>query len=854
MSNSSEATRCPNCGGAISAEAALGLCPHCLLKEASFATETGDGSRMRSAPPSLAALAAAFPQFEIIELIGQGGMGSVFKARQPKLDRFIALKILSEALAVDPSFAGRFTREGRLLARLSHPNIVSVHDFGQAGEFFYLVMEYVDGVNLRQAMQAGRFTPAQALAVVPQVCEALQYAHQEGVLHRDIKPENILLDARGRVKIADFGIAKLMGESRAEEARTGTGSRLGTPHYMAPEQIERPGEVDHRADIYSLGVVFYEMLTGELPLGRFAPPSEKSNSDPKLDDVVFRTLAKEPSRRPQSAGDVKTQVESASNGTGVSTPQPQGLPLTPVSCYLSTPEHLAKWYGGIYIYTASGFLSLNSQMLSFSHRNEVIRIPLSSITELSLGQYPWAAKPTGLDFISVTFEANGVSRQLLFTPHGGAMRSTFHTNNVVALWMSHLQDGIAACTGRLPPSRPARELLPKGSLFARAISFGFIPVLVGLMVFSLPVWHLLTEPKPVFTSRLFGAIATSAAFIYLGIVGSWYFLRKRQHRRGPDVVAATWPGLSVFKYLIILLLAAFFAFFYINRVFSRTGPLPPPPTQVASALKTPPAIKASVMDQLSSKVIELVGITNTARSLRIDTHSLLEPGERIDAFLRHPDGRVEPAIISTIIRRGSSSTARITVFNWNLPESISTEQATEMGARMQHALTERPITLLGAVPMEVFAVTNVSGGIFRGFLTFGRLTPAQNSEKPTATVRFDSVAEIPRSLIFHYDLSVPAGFLVLAGGISNDGSVGETTTCSGRSQIELGNNCIWSFPKGFGAQEIHSAALALTKSGGRGPIKVLQGTPSTAFSVTNEAREVYTGYFELLGSTNTSQL
>jgi len=126
---------------------------------------------------------------------------------------------------------------------LGHPNIVAVHDFGQAGAFFYLLMEFVDGVNLRQAMRAGRFTPAQALALVPKICDALQYAHEEGVLHRDIKPENLLLDTRGRVKIADFGIAKLLGDTK-DITLTAKGSRIGTPHYMAPEQFERPQDVD----------------------------------------------------------------------------------------------------------------------------------------------------------------------------------------------------------------------------------------------------------------------------------------------------------------------------------------------------------------------------------------------------------------------------------------------------------------------------------------------------------------------------------------------------------------------------------------------------------------------------------
>jgi predicted Ser/Thr protein kinase len=229
--------------------------------------------------------------------------------RQPHLDRVVALKILQPELAGDPAFAERFSREGRALAKLSHPNVVAVYDFGKAGEFYWLLMEYVDGVNLRQAMQAGSMTPREALQVVPMICAALEYAHSQGVLHRDIKPENILIDTQGRVKIADFGIAKMRGEGR-HVTLTLSGSALGTPAYMAPEQIERPQDVDHRADIYSLGVVFYEMLTGELPLGRFLAPSEKAGTDPRLDSVVFRTLEKERDRRYQTAGEMKTHVET----------------------------------------------------------------------------------------------------------------------------------------------------------------------------------------------------------------------------------------------------------------------------------------------------------------------------------------------------------------------------------------------------------------------------------------------------------------------------------------------------------------------------------------------------------------
>ncbi len=274
--------------------------------------------------PSIEQLAPIFPQLEIMELIGRGGMGFVFKARQLHLDREVALKLLPEKLGADPHFAERFTREARVLARLSHPNIVMVHDFGHAGGFYYLVMEHVEGMNLRQAMRMGKFSPSEALAIVPKICGALQYAHEQGVLHRDIKPENILLDARGGLKIADFGIAKMLGEETAAITLTGTGSALGTPHYMAPEQFENPSQVDHRADIYSLGVVFYEMLTGELPLGRFEAPSKRTDLDERIDAVVLRALARERELRQKDARELQSQVE-----TLATTAAPRnGLPAT----------------------------------------------------------------------------------------------------------------------------------------------------------------------------------------------------------------------------------------------------------------------------------------------------------------------------------------------------------------------------------------------------------------------------------------------------------------------------------------------------------------------------------------------
>jgi predicted Ser/Thr protein kinase len=348
--------RCPQCGVEVLPDAPEGLCPGCLLKAGLRAGDpssggpptTGGDRRAESfVLPTPAELAPYFPDLEILELLGRGGMGVVYKARQKRLDRLVALKILSPKIAAEPAFAERFAREARAMAMLSHPHIVAVYDFGQTpalpslgratggegmgsvaaasedqGRPYYFLMEFVDGVNLGRLLETGRLAPEQALAIVPQVCDALQYAHDHGVVHRDIKPGNLLLDRQGRVKIADFGLAKLIGPAAPDLTLTGAGQVMGTPQYMAPEQIEQPQRVDHRADIYSLGVVFYQMLTGELPIGRFAPPSRKVEVDVRLDQVVLRALEKEPELRYQQAGQIKTDVQTISSTPGAAAPAP----------------------------------------------------------------------------------------------------------------------------------------------------------------------------------------------------------------------------------------------------------------------------------------------------------------------------------------------------------------------------------------------------------------------------------------------------------------------------------------------------------------------------------------------------
>jgi len=429
----SQENRCPRCSKPLPVGSPRGLCPACLLQcgletnTVGFTGEHQAEATRRWQPPTVEQLAPLFGELDILELIGRGGMGAVYKAREKQLDRLVALKILPPEIGADPSFAQRFAREAQAMARLSHPNIVTIYSFGSrplslegegkgegavnpspskgegqgegaektspspgpsgrplpwrershqkplslegqgkgegaanpspskgegqgeggTGDLYYFIMEYVDGLSLRQVLNSGGVSAAEALAIVPQICDALQYAHDRGIVHRDIKPENLLLNRAGQVKIADFGLARLVGltpsplkgEGRGEGEESlplqgggqGEGESLplqgggqgegegevtqgrhvlGTPQYMAPEQIARPREVDHRADIYSLGVVFYQMLTGELPKGKFEPPSRKVLIDVRLDEVVLRALEREPARRYQQVSEVRTQVET----------------------------------------------------------------------------------------------------------------------------------------------------------------------------------------------------------------------------------------------------------------------------------------------------------------------------------------------------------------------------------------------------------------------------------------------------------------------------------------------------------------------------------------------------------------
>jgi predicted Ser/Thr protein kinase len=254
-------------------------------------------------------------------LLGEGGMARVYRAHQSHLERDVAIKVLPPYYAADPEFVERFKDEARAMAKLKHPNIVTVHDAGAESGRLYIIMEYVNGGNLRQRIAAGLTLPETA-RIVRQVASALAYAHANGVIHRDVKPMNVLMDTNGRAVLSDFGIAKLMARTAS---LTKVGAGVGTPEYMSPEQCSG-APADARSDIYALGVMLYEMLTGRTPfvadnytalahahIYEPVPPPSQLNPriSPAVQAVVLMALEKEPSHRFQKATDMAVALEQA---------------------------------------------------------------------------------------------------------------------------------------------------------------------------------------------------------------------------------------------------------------------------------------------------------------------------------------------------------------------------------------------------------------------------------------------------------------------------------------------------------------------------------------------------------------
>ena len=512
---------CPNCGKPLPLGAPKSLCPACLML-AAFPTGTDPGGKTpRFTPPTVAELAPKFPQLEILDFIGQGGMGAVYKARQKELDRIVALKILPPDIGQDAAFAERFTREAKALAKLNHPGIVTIHEFGRADDLYFFLMEFVDGVNLRQLLAGSRVSAREALAIVPQICDALQFAHDQGIVHRDIKPENILLDRRGRVKVADFGLAKII-ENRDDVTKfsasenipgnlTDAGKTMGTPNYMSPEQKENPGEVDNRADIYALGVVFYQMLTGELPGKKIAPPSTKVQIDVRLDEIVLRALEKNPEHRYQQVSEVKTCVETIAVTPDSSRPSLAMLKSERARLAVQeAPRANVK-------YPAMGEVALYADRLVISSGYDQRSIPLTDIRGLGEAVMPFWFSPGAHRYASVAFDEAGQRRHLVFLAGSSVFRSPGDTRLHAAEWLMAIQQVVKSASGREVPITQVPTVVPVKTwwtLLWLAVSLvAFLPLLAKFLLMPQrgPAWASLLDA--VFLSGAFLLVPALALFV-----------------------------------------------------------------------------------------------------------------------------------------------------------------------------------------------------------------------------------------------------------------------------------------------------------------------------------------------------
>jgi len=286
-------TACTSCGAVLAESQARrfgALCPDCMLRFASQDT------------------VPEFPGVEIVSVIGKGGMGIVYEAVQSRLGRRVALKILSPHLAFNAAFMRRFHAEAHLLARLHHPNIVTVHDMGVHGGLPYILLERVEGTSLRVLLRQGPLPVSRALEIAAMVCDALECAHGAGIVHRDVKPENILIDERGQAKLVDFGLA--ISANQEERKGTKVRTKVGTPLYMAPEQIRQPEDVDGRADLFSTGVVLLELLTGKPPKRTARGVSIPRGVAARPAALLKKLLAVDPKKRVASAKEARALLNS----------------------------------------------------------------------------------------------------------------------------------------------------------------------------------------------------------------------------------------------------------------------------------------------------------------------------------------------------------------------------------------------------------------------------------------------------------------------------------------------------------------------------------------------------------------
>src|SRR6185436_18133925 len=285
--------------------------------------------------------------YRIVEQLGQGGMATVFKAYHASLDRYVAIKVLHPAFKEDPTFLARFQREARVVAKLEHPNIVPVYDYADHNGAPYLVMKFIEGETLKAELTRGAVNLSNGLHIIEAVGAGLAYAHRQGILHRDIKPSNVMMANDGSIYLADFGLARI---ALAGESTLSTDSMLGTPHYMSPEQAKGVKDLDAGTDIYSLGVVIYELVVGRVPYSAdtpFAiihdhiftplpmPHTVNPNVPESIERVLLKALAKDRADRYQDVNSLVAAFRDtvtpflASHPANVATALPRALPIAP---------------------------------------------------------------------------------------------------------------------------------------------------------------------------------------------------------------------------------------------------------------------------------------------------------------------------------------------------------------------------------------------------------------------------------------------------------------------------------------------------------------------------------------------
>jgi serine/threonine protein kinase len=860
--NPSDAPKCPQCGTPLPASALAGLCPACLLKQGAAGETATGGPTPPFQPPPIAELTPLFPQLEILELIGKGGMGAVYKARQKELDRIVALKILPPGIGDDPAFAGRFAREARALAKLNHPGIVTLYEFGTASApqpigaakrsedgstlnsqpLYYFLMEFVDGVNLRQLLHAGRIAPREALAIVPQICDALQFAHDQGIVHRDIKPENILLDRRGRVKVADFGLAKIVecgrpGRSSVEStndvensevsstgdvAAPGTGALrkltdagkvMGTPNYMAPEQREHPNAVDHRADIYALGVVFYLMLTGELPGKHLEPPSSKVQIDVRLDEVVLRALEKKPELRYQQVSQVKKQVETiaaTSDGSGHEsapirpTPAVAQFSLTPLSQFVGV-----GW--AIFFCVTMAFITAGCSTSKVFHY-------------FSAG------------FLIFAFVA---SVDLFFRFRRAAKVKTPESRNAVKSLL--LINGLAFALGVFLAGLLIRELT------------SVQPNYIGQACFPqgdyIEITSVDRSPNRMVVKGHYNLVSHDRAMLALSITTTnraWMRVPiGREQRmeiargRGNFTLIHTnlVPGLPQVNMNAPGAEGKPFAGIYFgNQEEAREeAKLDLGYYRITNAM----AVKTIVLTRATN---QLVSVSNDVRTVTVWTDTTIFPGEVVRGKQRLPDGRIQEIPPGLFIVRSRGNFGTSCGFSWFFTGAFGDAEARAAADQIRRTKSERPISLAAGQPLELFSVTNRYGGVFAGYVEFERSMPqpTEAGKKAQAVIRLRPY----NGLLAFYTATVPPGYFLEATDNSTNFGEGQAhTSINGSTDC----NSSWSTPRSFTFEQQQEAGVQLQQLAEQGPLQVVFGEPRQVFAITNKVGEIYRGFFELVG-------